>query len=366
MTGPTRVTSLDISDAGLSGVDLASGTVTLNKIATNAFHGSIIVNNTTDVLNKVLKRGATPYSHLVSSDDFADGIGYTSTVHVTGQVSNLRYINSGASVDVTSDDLILNYTGNSTGVVTLPPTPVYGSTYRVLNSSTGLTGQVRVTGSHPVGLTGYYPLQAGEGLNLYFNGTKWEADTAGAFPDFSTYRRRGVAENRWYSNIVTAVGMNTVLLTSNTVYYMPFPVGNTCILDAMGINVTASGAAGSNARVSMYRDNGNVSPGQLFVDAGSTPTITNSVFTFTVTGGAVMTPGLYWLTIAVTGAPTLRAGTTNAAFNILGFDSTFGTTPAVGWSGVYNYNGQVSPSTAQTGLATRDGATTPAIFVRLR
>lgn len=144
---------------------------------------------------------------------------------------------------------------------------------------TGATGPAGVTGPTGVGATGPTG-PTGVGAQL-------------------TYRTGGT----FYYAPAFAAGGN-VALVQNTMYAMPFFVPVTTIFG--NISVVTTGVASSTARLGIYSDTGGV-PNALVLDAGSVATATFGQKTIAISQS--LTPGWYWLAVAVQGA----AGNLNSA-----------------------------------------------------
>ena len=95
--------------------------------------------------------------------------------------------------------------------------------------------------------------------------------------------------------------------------YAPFWVGRTQSFDAVAVDVTVAGSAGSVVRLGVYKDDGTGWPGTLVVDAGTVDTATTGLKSITAGLGALtdLAPDLFWLFAASQGGattqPTLRA-----------------------------------------------------------
>jgi hypothetical protein len=123
------------------------------------------------------------------------------------------------------------------------------------------------------------------------------------------------------------VTQTTLALVANRFYAVPFIApdrGGT--LDLLEVYVT-TGVASTNIRLGIY---GNTSeaglyPGSLVLDAGASSSATSST-KISLSISQALTPGaLYWLVCLSDGAPTIRAGSANAADPILGSPNSSGT-----------------------------------------
>jgi len=80
---------------------------------------------------------------------------------------------------------------------------------------------------------------------------------------------------------------------ANTLHADPYPVFRRMRFDRIGLYVAGAGAAGARMRLGIYKDTGQVYPGELVVDAGevAADTVGNKELTI----DATLEPGLYWL-----------------------------------------------------------------------
>lgn len=92
----------------------------------------------------------------------------------------------------------------------------------------------------------------------------------------------------------------------------PIMIGNSGVLDRIGINVTVLGEAGSVVRLGIYKDNGLGQPDYLILDAGTVPG-DGSTGIKEITISQWVLPGRYWLAavaqLCPTTGPTVRAST---------------------------------------------------------
>lgn len=110
--------------------------------------------------------------------------------------------------------------------------------------------------------------------------------------DISHYRRRGTANDIYYTSSLTGYGTSTIAAVSNTLYTNYFIVSNSVALDSIAIHVSTSGAG--NARLGIYDGSGtNLYPENLIVDAGTVDISTTGVKALTINES--LSKGLYWL-----------------------------------------------------------------------
>lgn len=102
--------------------------------------------------------------------------------------------------------------------------------------------------------------------------------------------------------------------TDNRCYFTPFRVLDPITVDRIGVGtVTTAGAAGSIARLGIYRDSGSYTPGELLLDAGTVATdAAVPAFLEITISQALEGDSLYWLAAAnqhAASAPTYRVYT---------------------------------------------------------
>ena len=172
-------------------------------------------------------------------------------------------------------------------------------------------------------------------------------------------RRTGTTADRWYpAGLVAAVAMTTGAPTANILRAMPLIVGKVT-LDRIAINVLTQVAG--NARLGIYSDDGNCYPSSLILDAGAVDTGSTGVKAIEIS--RALPPGLYWLVLVGSAAPTIRVLDLTGCMPILGGGNTLTTTTGVGWTVAFNY--AALPATFPGGAAAILAAPVPAIFVRL-
>jgi hypothetical protein len=122
--------------------------------------------------------------------------------------------------------------------------------------------------------------------------------------------------------------------TANSLRVFPWKVHRAVTLTAVRAEVTTLIAA-TTFRLGIYADNGSAYPGALV--AGSDVTTLDSAATGvkvnTFASAITLSPGLYWVAINNSGAPTLRAVGLGAIENVLGAAVSMGANLAItGWS----------------------------------
>jgi hypothetical protein len=168
----------------------------------------------------------------------------------------------------------------------------------------------------------------------------------------------------WYvANARTGVALGTFPMTANSLYAVPFraPRRGGTISD-LRLRVT-TGVAATNIRVGIYTNKSETNPYPdakvQDIGAGSSATSSTSIST---SPNQALTPGaLYWLVCVSDGAPTIRAGSTNAAGITLGFTNETATAPNTNLWGAHTYGALPSTFPASCTVAT---GTFPAFFLK--
>lgn len=114
------------------------------------------------------------------------------------------------------------------------------------------------------------------------------------------YRR----SQRWYLPSDNASTLSGVNHTTPSVFFAPMVVEKTITIDAIAVEVTTAGIAGSFCRFGIY--NGNAStcePTTLIVDSGDVAASTTGVKTFVLGTPITLQPGLYFTALS-TGSST--------------------------------------------------------------
>jgi hypothetical protein len=139
---------------------------------------------------------------------------------------------------------------------------------------------------------------------------------------------------------------------------MPFLVPTSQTFDRIAIRVTI--AAGTNARMGIYADDGSVAPGALILDSGAISTASTGVKEVTINN--TLGPGaLIWLALVADGAPTIRAVAVGAQSSVfLGLASDLGTAWGSHLYRAFSYAALPNPF----GSPTIGTSTIPGIFLR--
>jgi hypothetical protein len=147
----------------------------------------------------------------------------------------------------------------------------------------------------------------------------------------------------YYTNALVGVTA-TLALTANMMYALPFIVPRKSRFDRMNINVTTA-ASGTKVRLGIYTNEG-VYPKSLITDAGELDT--GSTGSKDAVIDVTLEPGLYWIILLSSGAPTLGGISAADTFGILGQSNVYATANN-SWRITYTYG--VLPSTFPTGAS---------------
>lgn len=115
---------------------------------------------------------------------------------------------------------------------------------------------------------------------------------------------------------------STLAVTADRLYALPFYIPSAPnIADRIAIRVTTLSAG--NARLGIYDNGNNLSPGALLLDAGAVSTSSTGIKTVTIRKG--LTRGLKWLVVVFSVTPTVLSIDGNisgtGAWGILGADA---------------------------------------------
>ena len=137
------------------------------------------------------------------------------------------------------------------------------------------------------------------------------------------YRRAG----RWYTQADNASALTAVNHATPSIFFVGFAVERTITIDALAVEVTTAGSAGSVARMGIY--NGDISlcqPTTLIVDSGTFAVSTTGTKTVVLGSTITLQPGLYFTALS-TGSTTAHQFRSLVAGN---FAQIIGTTAAGG------------------------------------
>ncbi|MEM1555452.1 MAG: hypothetical protein QXM54_02860 [Desulfurococcaceae archaeon] len=169
---------------------------------------------------------------------------------------------------------------------------------------------------------------------------------------FGVTPHKVLRSGRYYGAFDAATAFTTRTISANYLYAYPMFVPEETTFDRIAINVTT--AATGSARVGVYTDAG-AYPGNLVdgsdvaaLDTGTTGVKENTI-------SVTLAPGIHWLAIVASAAPTLRAvSVASCDSEILGLDSTLGTAPGVGYYVSYTFG--PLPTTFPSGASVDTGA----------
>jgi hypothetical protein len=299
-------------------------------------------------------------------------IGRTKTETLTNKsltYPNIRYANTGktANHSLLSSERIIRADATSGDItITLPTAAtIDGRPYQIkkIDSSTNIVILATTSSQTIDGLLTWELRQQYDFVEVVSNGTNWKVTDYNT-PTIHSYRRKGTTENRWYlGGMITGGGLQTGTPSANFIYATPLMITTPMTLNDMAINVTTAGAGGTLARLGVYKDKNNY-PAELVVEAGEVATSNANTFQSVALGTAQrLQPGLYWLTAAFSGTPTIRYVANTTFAGLLGVDSTAGTTNAgIDWVHAFTYG--ALPSTFPTSSPAIGSAAQPAIYVR--
>lgn len=145
----------------------------------------------------------------------------------------------------------------------------------------------------------------------------------------TTYMGRGTTPlNMWYSGVQNATAFTTTGPTNDFLYAQAFIISRQLIIAKISFELTTSGAAGSKARVGIYKNTSPtvLYPSDLFLDSGEFDTTVTARILTTSGLSTVIPPGIYWfVTLTGTAVPTLRCLSAANYPHILGAPSTLAT-----------------------------------------
>lgn len=174
-----------------------------------------------------------------------------------------------------------------------------------------------------------------------------------AFTNGLTDRRSGNfyrKSQRWYVPSDNCQILSTSNHTAPSVFFVPFPVHSTIIIDQIAVALTTAGSAGSVCRFGIYQGSATtVNPTTLITDSGDTPTTvtggSETLKTFTPPTPITLTPGLYFTAFSTNSATAFSVrnlpvvsfaqvigvvtpGTINLGTYINGVRATYGALPS--------------------------------------
>lgn len=184
--------------------------------------------------------------------------------------------------------------------------------------------------------------------------------------DFLRHRRTGAAH---HSGLVGS--RSAVILVANAMRGVAFVTSKPISVDAISIEVTTAGSAGSKTLLAMYTDDGNGYPNSLVAGTTSAELVTDTtgLKRTTFTAVALQPDSLYWLVAYPDGAatpPTLRSVAVSTMEALLGVaDNTVpGANPIAGYSVARTYDATM-PATFPAGAALGVAASSIIILVEV-
>ncbi|WLD92639.1 hypothetical protein [Alkalihalobacillus sp. AL-G] len=139
----------------------------------------------------------------------------------------------------------------------------------------------------------------------------------------------------WRTHCLNCAALATnVLIAANLFDAFPFPVTETTTYDAIAINVDTTSAAGTSARLGIYKDNGANFPGELLLDAGEVPTDAAGLQSTAI--DLTLERGLYWLVRNSDDGPQISGINRENAIS-LGMDDSFVGAAAAAYRATYSY-----------------------------
>lgn len=287
--------------------------------------------------------------------------------HPSTEVDFSVVTKTGAATLTASEAVVLADATSAAFTLTLPS--VASSPYTIffikkIDAALANPVTIQGTGGQTIdGLTSIRLDKRGEAVMLESDGSNWRVLGRNQY-SFLNYRTKGSTLNQWYTSPNTGTALTTGAPSVNNLRAIPFVVEKLTTIDQMAINVTT--LLTGNARIGIYKDNGNMYPGALVVEATVTTQInTGTAGVKVATDGLPVTlePGLYWLVhVAGTGAATIRSFAVASMIPLLGRSSALGTPASLGWTVAFTY--AALPATYPGSGTLITAVPIPAIFVR--
>lgn len=159
---------------------------------------------------------------------------------------------------------------------------------------------------------------------------------------------------KYYDNLTIPGFGNSIFGANGDQYFEPFYVATTNTFDRIAVTVTTGGAAGCVLRLGIYNDTGNETPGSVLLDAGTVAC--TGTGTTQITISQVLTPGMYWVSVAQQGAPASRATVAGSFADTIGIPMD---SPGTGSHGAYFQGGTTGA------FATASGFSVTAFAIRI-
>lgn len=284
-----------------------------------------------------------------------------------------------SNTTLTSTHSVVRCDANSAGfIVTLPSAAsVAGTVYTIIKTdNTNNVVTIATTSSQTIGgVATWYLRIPGRYLIVESDGTNWKVigfvqpQVQGIFRKGSTPDRTYIAGLSPYTN--AALVTSTTGPTVNTLYAMPILISEITKFDVIRCQVTTLGS-GSNLRMGIYYDDGNMYPGKLLYDSSNISAASNGVKSSTITPGLqTFQPGVYWLAYENSATiPQIKAlPGANTCWYFAGADNSIalGTSTGFAYTVAHTVGALPDPYTAGGTLRTADSsATSPVPAVGLR
>ncbi|EKD62812.1 MAG: hypothetical protein ACD_52C00048G0003 [uncultured bacterium] len=172
---------------------------------------------------------------------------------------------------------------------------------------------------------------------------------AGKISDLFCFRRTG----NYYASFITGGAQTTQgLASANSLRAFPFYVPKLSKFDRIAIRVTTAGTGTTpRVRLGIYKDNSNIYPGSLVLDAGELDVSTTGVKETII--NTALAEGLYWIVLVGQDTTSLAvAATPNTDhYPMVGYESDLSGTPLHAWAHVQTYGALPAayPTSSPTG-----------------
>ncbi len=282
----------------------------------------------------------------------------TLTTPTINGIKRASVVKTGAYTLLTTDTVIRADASSSAFTLTLPTASGnVGLTYTIIRTDTDMsTNALTVDGNaaETIGGSLTHILYPSESLIIECDGSNWQVISEPT-PNTYYYRRGGAtADRRYFAGVGPAASPPATSTTgpaANILFALPFIVPRRQRFDLIEVEVMTAGA-GSNIRLGIYRDDGNMYPGALLFDSGNLSAASTGTKSATITSSVqIFQPGLYWLTYensaTVPQIRMLNTGAANPWHAVLGFNSAGDTnSQGLGWTVAHTVGALPNPYTA--------------------
>ena len=362
-TSSSTTAGLNIASSGSDPSSLADGDVWLNG-ATLKYRGSGITNSlvtsaitsiNSDVTAAQLIQGTTGNTTVSTSSGtttvntgtnvvvtggsaqtISKSVTFGNTVTIKGLGTSQSTKTSSTYTMSATDTTIFADASSNSVTITLPsPSTASGQIFLIKRIDSSITNTVTIQAPSGYidesGQTTRTLDHRQQSVVVQSDGTNYHVVAKYSYSVYGYYPK-GSTLNRFVSSPNTGLATSTGSLVASTMYAMPFVVEETSTYDTAQIKVSTK-VTGSTARIGIYQDTGNTYPGSIVADLGTISTAAIAVVPTTASPLPVtLKPGLYWLVVSDTGAPTIQTFAVGGLIPILGIDSAMGTAWGVGWS----------------------------------